>query len=911
MALIFQNETLDIPYWRIELWEAKGDRYVTDLSKLVATSIRVQKERNKADELEFTLDLKQFELRAASLGTAPETMLRPYIHKIKVYRENEFVTECIVEKIEVNLNNEAKNTLEVSCIGWFGLFAKRLIHQDYANGSWAEFAQQVVMDAQHEPNRIYNYSFEGDAHKVTNSWFRGWDFNFPGQANWQPDTRYFPGDIVIYQGSRYYAKRRNSTWDSIEVGMQTSCDTLVKINKDPVTDVVAKSWKIKTKVTSDTELSFERKNIKDVTTRNVYLGWTTTDDTYFGLSYMPTRGKLRAKHNWALYFVDPDGRSSVLKRNGLDIFYYDANGRYTYSVRNAYVQGNGQIKLPANLEIVDMEGDIAVDSQVSFIVRNGNNWKVRFSDGTIIQRNGKEIKVNNTILSNSAGNVLQTKYKMTNVGATVVEIIGTPNKDPDINVRIDKSNDWRINFSDGSSLVRSGLAITLYDNDPNLGLQTIQLSNSAGAVLEGKEEWRLPQMATITNITGQPAADGDIKLVTDDHVSGKGFESSYWQEKTELCWRSEEAYAGTSSCWVNEGGCEISTTLVSPFSPELGRLYFRCFVNKISADSKMYLIAERDNRQEFWRSNNLLDDKTFDSWQKVELLLPQLTSDIYRLALLFEDNGAQIDCVVAYKEQIEGDVWDLGIRNGDFPNGNDISSWNTNRFSSTYQWKQADNTLYDLSMMESDNFEYDIDEKLRFNIHSTKGRNVVEVDLSYPKNITQMTATANAADVYNYIVGDAADDVFHDPEVSHVNTVNSAPFMHIGYDEESQQKYWALAEKNRYDSERDIASLKSDIEANLSVFANVQDIPSVSVDNSAIDIEKVALGDLVSITALGIPYVQSINGLYRIIGYAISISTDGTESLDLVLAMPTVKQINAMSFARMVRILQERAVRAR
>lgn len=201
--------------WRIDVLELKPDApfagVVTDLSNLYTSDLQIVKQRNYPDEIRFTLDLKQLEERAKSLGVQSKDILYPYKHKIRCYRNNEFVAQGIVVKVSANLNNQSKNTLEVQCVDTLGLLEKRLIHQDYGEGSWADFAKEVIMDAQHEPNRIYNYAWEGDGTSVDNAWFRGWKYR-PGEdalrdfPEWEPNHLYSMYDTCTYNGKFWEAK---------------------------------------------------------------------------------------------------------------------------------------------------------------------------------------------------------------------------------------------------------------------------------------------------------------------------------------------------------------------------------------------------------------------------------------------------------------------------------------------------------------------------------------------------------------------------------------------------------------------------------------------------------------------------------------------------------------------------------
>lgn len=201
--------------WRLEVYEVKPSSptagLITDLSNLYTSDLTITKQRNYPDEIKFTLDLQQLEERAKALGVLSRDILEPYKHRICCYRNNKFMAQGIVVKTTANLNNQSKNTLEVHCVDTLGLLEKRLIHQDYGEGSWADFAKEVVYDAQHEPNRIYNYAWEGDGTSIDNAWFRGWKYT-PGESalrdfpEWEPNHLYSMYDTCTHDAKFWEAK---------------------------------------------------------------------------------------------------------------------------------------------------------------------------------------------------------------------------------------------------------------------------------------------------------------------------------------------------------------------------------------------------------------------------------------------------------------------------------------------------------------------------------------------------------------------------------------------------------------------------------------------------------------------------------------------------------------------------------
>lgn len=290
-------------------------------------------------------------------------------------------------------------------------------------------------------------------------------------------------------------------------------------------------------------------------------------------------------------------------------------------------------------------------------------------------------------------------------------------------------------------------------------------------------------------------------------------------------------------------------------------------------------------------------------WTEVEYLFPQMDFDIYRFGIKIISGEGVFDSPVCYKEQINNDEWDLGIRLGDFPSEVEQAKagWDKHRFTPTYEWKKALETLQDLSNMDSDNFWFSLDENNKFHIYIHGGTDVVRLDLSYPKNITSMTVETNAVDMVNYMKGDGSAEIKQDPLVSGVENFNSAPFTWIGYDMKAMQDYWPLAAAQSFNSERTIENLRNDIAAQIATYADLLDVPQIKVENGTINPDQIALGDVVSVTALNTPYVQRINGLYKIFATQIDTDFNNVENISITLIVPSANQLNALSFPELIK----------
>ena len=304
---------------------------------------------------------------------------------------------------------------------------------------------------------------------------------------------------------------------------------------------------------------------------------------------------------------------------------------------------------------------------------------------------------------------------------------------------------------------------------------------------------------------------------------------------------------------------------------------------------------------------------TKSGWDSVEYDFPIPPFKVYRFGIKILNGEVLCDTPVVYMKPKEGDAWDLGITIGTFPSDQEQleAGWRKDRVTPTYQWKKAKATLLDLSNMDSDNFWYEIDKDGHFNVWIDRGSKTVDLNLSYPKNITSMEVTTNADNLVNYLKGDGSADVKQDPLVSGIEHDNAAPFTWIEKDQSSMDNYWALAEAVSYDSERTIDALVEDLKAELTERSILQDVPTIRIQNNAVTPDQLGLGDIVSVEAIGIPFVQPVNGLYKVLSYDIRVSLNGDESLSLTVINPKENQINSLSFPQLIKNLLDRLHGAR
>lgn len=149
---------LNTPEYIVEVWDINGV-YIADISHLIATSLRINMQLNDVDEINFTLDLVQFEKLCESIGARPLNVIEPYRTDIKIRRNNEYIVGAHVVEVNVNFNSSETNKLIVKCTGYLNHFKDRVVTDSYINKTYAEIAREIIMDSQAPYNYIKNTQF--------------------------------------------------------------------------------------------------------------------------------------------------------------------------------------------------------------------------------------------------------------------------------------------------------------------------------------------------------------------------------------------------------------------------------------------------------------------------------------------------------------------------------------------------------------------------------------------------------------------------------------------------------------------------------------------------------------------------------------------------------------------------------
>ena len=158
--LVPEPEYLDIPEYTVELWSSTGI-YMADVSNILVSGLSIQMPLNDVEQVNFSLDLAEFERKCERINEEPRNILDPYRTDVKIKRNGAYLLGTQVVQAQINLNNESANTIEVRCTGYLNLFKDRYITPGvspsanaslYENRTYPQIAQRLILDTQAQTN---------------------------------------------------------------------------------------------------------------------------------------------------------------------------------------------------------------------------------------------------------------------------------------------------------------------------------------------------------------------------------------------------------------------------------------------------------------------------------------------------------------------------------------------------------------------------------------------------------------------------------------------------------------------------------------------------------------------------------------------------------------------------------------
>ena len=152
---------MNAPEYTVELWDINGV-YVADVSNIISGDLKIQAKLNDAEDVEFSLDLVQFESLCESINETPRNILEPYRTDVRIRRNGQYILGSQVVQASVNFNNQSPNSLQVKCTGYLNYFKDRYVTKNYTSSKYALMAWDLISTTQTGTNRSFGVTLGGD-----------------------------------------------------------------------------------------------------------------------------------------------------------------------------------------------------------------------------------------------------------------------------------------------------------------------------------------------------------------------------------------------------------------------------------------------------------------------------------------------------------------------------------------------------------------------------------------------------------------------------------------------------------------------------------------------------------------------------------------------------------------------------
>ena len=223
-----------------------------------------------------------------------------------------------------------------------------------------------------------------------------------------------------------------------------------------------------------------------------------------------------------------------------------------------------------------------------------------------------------------------------------------------------------------------------------------------------------------------------------------------------------------------------------------------------------------------------------------------------------------------------------------------------------YHQKSIREAIYELSILEDQNFEYYVDENKAWHIVETVGKQTNDVILEYPGHVKTVDIERNGDKVFNVAYGQGEETV---PSVDS-----------DGY-QTTKRKIWSAGAMNRPSLDELVMPLtsiesydsnihsKEDIQlavnSQLNIFDNVHDVPVLNLDSNYYNPSNLGLGDAVGLRISVESAFDFLSGIYRVYEYTLSVTPDFVENLSITLIEPSRVQLQNITLPKLLKNMED------
>lgn len=267
-----------------------------------------------------------------------------------------------------------------------------------------------------------------------------------------------------------------------------------------------------------------------------------------------------------------------------------------------------------------------------------------------------------------------------------------------------------------------------------------------------------------------------------------------------------------------------------------------------------------------------------------------------------------------YRTPEDGDVYDLDIKQGiiDPSYIDEHGEPHQYVFDNTrvrhYHQQNIKDAIFNLTKLEADQFEFEFTEDKKFNCYKYQGNPVTDPAMiaTYPGIIQSLSVDRDISSITNTNYSHADETLKLQVVTEEGGTDTKDYTRRWKYAVEcirSSERFGILADTSSYDGVNNRNNIRDKCISDLQAYADIQSVPSISVDSNIYNPDNLHLGDAVGVKVLEDEIFTYINDVYRVYSIDISISKDSVESMSFTLVTPTITTLQIISFPRYLKVM--------
>ena len=301
-----------------------------------------------------------------------------------------------------------------------------------------------------------------------------------------------------------------------------------------------------------------------------------------------------------------------------------------------------------------------------------------------------------------------------------------------------------------------------------------------------------------------------------------------------------------------------------------------------------------------------------DKWKSSQVHTFTLPSAYITYVEISTNKAIAVSEFQLYRTPQDGDEYDLDIRQGvvDPTYIDNHGEQHVYNFDKTrvrhYHLQNVKDALYNLTKLEADQFEFEFTEDKVFNCYKYQGCPVSDPAMiaTYPGIIQDLSVDRDIDSIINT-------NYAHADETQKLQVVSTdggtetkdytCRWKYAIKDIYSTQRFGSLAETSTYDGVNNRENIRDKTISDLKSYADIKNVPSISVDSNIYNPDNLHLGDAVGIKVLEDEIFSYINDVYRVYSLEIDITKDTVESMSFTLVSPTMATLQMISFPKMLK----------